>query len=229
MSNPASAQSTSLLTAPEGEAAPPTTDSTAATDTPAATAPEGTTPAANAEATAPADGAVPKDGEAPGEGTAPELELKLPDGYAVDDAVLGEFRTLAKEAGLKGEHAQKLVDFHVKAQESVYARASESFEAQNKAWQEQAKADKEIGGREFESTLKNARLALGRFGTPELNAALEQSGLGNHPEVVRLLARVARATAEDSSAGKHSTAQATPATSDDAFLRAMYPTMHGQG
>ena len=220
MSNPASAQPASLLTAPEGEAAPPTTDSTAATDTPAAKAPEGAIPAANAEAPAPAAGEAKPDGEAKAD--AP-LELKLPDGFAVDDAVLGEFKALATEAKLAPEQAQKLVDFHVRAQESVYAKAQESFDAQAKAWQAETKADKEIGGREFEGTLKHARLALSRFGTPELTQALEQSGLGNHPEVVRLLARVAKATAEDSSAGKHSTAQATPATSEDAFLRSMYP------
>lgn len=227
MSTATTAQPTGLLTAPEGEAAPPTTDSTAATDTLAATAAESSAPAVNAEAPAAADGETPKDGEATAD--AP-LELKLPDGFTVDDAVLGEFRTLATEAKLAPEQAQKLVDFHVRAQESVYAKAQESFEAQGKAWQEAARSDKEIGGREFEATLKNARLALGRFGTPELAQALEQSGMGNHPEVVRLLARVAKATSEDSSAGKHSTAQATPATSEDAFLRAMYPTMqHGQG
>lgn len=225
MSNPATAQPTSLLTAPEApaEAAPPTTDSTAATDTPAATATEGTAPAVNAEAPAPAAGEAKPDGEAKAD--AP-LELKLPDGFAVDDAVLGEFRDLAKEAGLKGEHAQKLVDFHVRAQEAVYSKAAESFEAQTKVWQAEAKADKEIGGREFETTLKGARLALSRFGTPELSAALSQSGMGNHPEVVRLLARVAKATAEDSSAGKHSTTQATPANSEDAFLRSMYPHLY---
>ena len=220
MSNPASAQPASLLTAPEGEAAPPTTDSTAATDTPAAKAPEGATPAANAEASATADGEAKPDGEATAD--AP-LELKLPDGFTVDDAVLGEFRDLAKEAGLKGEHAQKLVDFHVKAQQAVFSNAEAEFAKQAEDWQAQAKADKEIGGREFEATLKHARNALGRFGTPELAQALEQSGMANHPEVVRLLARVAKATAEDSSAGKHSIAQATPANSEDAFLRSMYP------
>jgi hypothetical protein len=37
-----------------------------------------------------------------------------------------------------------------------------------------------------------------QFGTPELKAALEQTGMGNHPELVRLFAKVGKAMGEDS-------------------------------
>ena len=41
-----------------------------------------------------------------------------------------------------------------------------------------------------------AQGALARFGTPGLRAFLTESGGGNHPEVIRFMARVGNAIAE---------------------------------
>lgn len=222
------AASASLLAGEEGAPAEaPATDSTAVTDTDAAKADgQGDVPAAG-EAGAP-------EGEAKGEddagADAPDLELKVPEGFEVDAEAMDALKALAKESGLKPEQAQKLVDMHVGVQKALVERADAAIAEHAKAMQAAVKADKEIGGAAFESSLKVAKATLSRFGTPELVAAVDESGLGNHPELIRLLVRVGKATSEDSSAGKHPGGVATPANSEEAHLRAMYPTMYqGQG
>ena len=71
--------------------------------------------------------------------------------------------------------------------------------------------------------MATARRAIERFGTPALRQLLNETGLGNHPEMVRLAVRVGRALAEDSVAGARAAPQATQ--SEDAVLAVLYPSM----
>ena len=59
------------------------------------------------------------------------------------------------------------------------------------------KTDAEIGGDKLPENLAVARKALETFGTPELKALLNESGLGNHPEVIRFFYRSGKAISED--------------------------------
>jgi hypothetical protein len=43
-----------------------------------------------------------------------------------------------------------------------------------------------------------AKKALDAFGTTELRSLLNESGLGNHPEVIRFMFRAGKAISEDS-------------------------------
>ena len=69
-------------------------------------------------------------------------------------------------------------------------------------WQGAARADKEYGhlagGKTFDENAALIARGLSTFGTPELNKALIDSGMGNHPEVARFMYRVGKAIAEDS-------------------------------
>jgi len=64
-------------------------------------------------------------------------------------------------------------------------------------WTEQARADKEFGGAQLKDNLVIANKALGQFGTPELVSLLKETGLGNHPEIVRAFYRAGKAISED--------------------------------
>jgi len=63
------------------------------------------------------------------------------------------------------------------------------------------KSDKEIGGDSFTPSVKHAQNAINKFGTPELKSALDSYGMGNHPELVRVFARIGKAMAEDTHVG----------------------------
>lgn len=133
------------------------------------------------------------------ETTAP-LELKdfvAPEGVTLDTEAATEFKTIAKDLGLKQENAQKVFDVGVKLMQRWEAKQAETMKATNQAWIESTKVDKEFGGEALQENLAVAKKALDTFGTPELRTLLNESGLGNHPEIVRAFYRAGKAISED--------------------------------
>lgn len=149
------------------------------------------------------DGAAekPKDGEEADKGKqgAPEKyePFKLPDGWEKDDKALSEFEPLAKELGLNQEQAQAFVDLAVARDTRTAEAQAQQWTDLRKSWVDEAKADKEIGGAEWNAKVATAIKGLKAFGTPELEQALNVTGVGDHPEFIRLMYRVGKAVTED--------------------------------
>jgi hypothetical protein len=149
------------------------------------------------------DGAAPEaEAQTPDvktEGAAPLTysDFTLPDGVEVDSETLNEARALLGEMKLPQEQAQRLVDFYAGKIRQFGASQMESWVKLNEKWVGDFKADKEIGGERMQETVAAATRAMDRFGTPGLREALITTGAGNHPEVIRFVARVGRATTED--------------------------------
>ncbi len=115
-------------------------------------------------------------------------DLKAPEGVDAADVV-----AFAKAHKLSPEAAQAVLD-----RDTVSAKAqADKIASMPAVWAEQAKADKEIGGAVFEATVGKAKLALDKFGSPALRQALNDTGLGNHPELIRTFAAIGRAMGED--------------------------------
>jgi hypothetical protein len=170
---------TSTDTTNAGE--PITTDSTAA-------------PAAGVVAPAQADAAAGAQDAKTTEAVVPEsYDLKMPDGVELDQAAATEFTAIAKELKLDQAAAQKLADIGAK----MATRQAEAHAKLVETWTEQVKTDKEIGGDKLDENLGVARKAIDTFGSPELKALLNSTGLGNHPEVVKLAYKVGKAISED--------------------------------
>lgn len=152
-----------------------------------------TTPDAGGQQTSLMDAGAPAvetKPEAPAEVT---YDFKAPEGMALDQVALGEWQTVAKEAGLTPEAAQRAVDVAV----GMLQRQQEAQAAMVTTWTEQVTADKEIGGDKLQENLAVARKALETFGTPELRDVLNMTGLGNHPEVIRAFYRAGKTISED--------------------------------
>ena len=75
------------------------------------------------------------------------------------------------------------------------------MKAAHNEWLETSKADKEFGGEKLPENLGVARKALDAFATPELCKLLDETGLGNHPEVIRMFFRAGKAISEDKFVG----------------------------
>lgn len=120
-------------------------------------------------------------------------ELKMPEGVQLDSAAAEEFTAIAKELKLDQAAAQKLADIGAK----MATRQAEAHAQLVETWTEQVKTDKEIGGDKLDENLGVARKAIDTFGSPELKALLNSTGLGNHPEVVKLAFKVGKAISED--------------------------------
>lgn len=164
-----------------------------ATDTKA----EGDANAETNKAAAGDKGADTKDKAADPDKPIEYTDFTLPEGVEVDQTTLGEAKTLLAGMKLPQEQAQKLVDFYAgKLKASGEAQAN-NWVKLNEKWVSDFKADKEIGGDRVQETVAAAVRAMDRFGTPGLREALIMTGAGNHPEVIRFVARVGKATAED--------------------------------
>jgi hypothetical protein len=148
-------------------------------------------------------------------------ELKVPEGANLDASYLEHTKALAKELGLSQEAAQKLVERDAGLMSSASERNMAQVREKTEQWAKDAEADKEIGGGNFQSSVTDAKTALDKFGTPEFKNLLNQSGVGNHPELIRLLSRVGKAMRED----KMVTTSSQPARAQKSFAEAFYPSM----
>lgn len=158
-----------------------TADAVAATDAPA------DAPAAPAATPAATPAAAP---EAPADAPAVDYKLNVPEGVELAQADTDALVAVARDAKLAPEVVQKIADI---AAQRELTRATE-FRAQVEAWGAAVKADKELGAPE---ALASAVKVVDSFGTPELKSLLAESGLGNHPELVRFVQKIAKAMSED--------------------------------
>lgn len=158
-----------------------------------------TPPTATEEPHAQDAAATESDAQAPSPQDAPltYADFAIPEGVEVDAETLSEARTLLGEMHLPQEQAQRLVDFYAGKIRQFGAAQSENWVKLNEKWVGDFKADREIGGDRIQETVAAATRAMDRFGTPGLREALIMTGAGNHPEVIRFVARVGKATAED--------------------------------
>jgi len=77
------------------------------------------------------------------------------------------------------------------------SRQESQIKAIRNQWVEASTTDKEFGGEKLTENLSVAKKALDAFGSPELRTLLNESGLGNHPEIIRILYRAGKAISED--------------------------------
>lgn len=139
--------------------------------------------------------------------------FKLPEGLTADPdaftnltSMLGEF-----EVKTKANHdevqafGQSLVDRHVEQLNKTIKQVSDvwaqNWENQKKDWFESFKSDPEIGGNRMDTTLAAARQFIRTHGgTPqqqqEFRDLMNTSGVGNHPAVIRMLAKASKVMSE---------------------------------
>ena len=180
------------------------TVTTAPTD-PMSAAVETTTTTATPDAGTPAPkGDTPKDADPAPDGNPTEThevtayqDFNVPEGQALMPEVLEKFKAAALDAKLTQEQAQHLVDMGAEMSAQITQQAWDAHNARIAEWGEQAKADKEFGGDKLNENLALASKAMTAFATPELKQVLDQTGLGNHPELIRAFVRIGKQISED--------------------------------
>lgn len=120
------------------------------------------------------------------------------EGTKRDEKGLADFRSLAKKHGLTGEAAQALVEHYDGMSRAADALYLEKLEETQKTWSESIKADKEYGGAKLKETHADVERAMKKFGEdPELRKFLNDTGFGNHPGLIKFVARIGKAMRED--------------------------------
>jgi hypothetical protein len=131
-----------------------------------------------------------------------EIEVKLPDGVAVDQKMLDTFKPVFKEVGLNSEQASRLATKYVEIAAAAQKEQMSSWEKQSESWEGLLKSDADFGGAKFSESVAKAQAAVLKFGGPELVADLSKYGIGNLPTLARAFAKIGRAIAEDDSSVK---------------------------
>lgn len=142
------------------------------------------------------------------EGPPEAYDLTAPEGMTIDAETLAEADPVFRELGLNNEQANKLVPIATKFGERIAAQAAEAANhtilsevtAQRKAWVADAKADPEIGGGNWDNSVELSAKALDALGFTKgspFRSFLSESGLGNHPEMIRAFRKVGELVSED--------------------------------
>ena len=224
MADEAEIPTTETTTAPEAAPAAETVAETPAAETPA----EDTTLLGDVEA----DTAAEAPADAAADGPPEAYELTAPEGITLDAEAIDLATPVFKDLGLNNEQANKLMpvaaDFAKRIQEKSQQAVMSEVMAQRAAWADEAQNDPEIGGAKFSETMALSAKALDTLGYPKgspFRNFLTDSGLGNHPEMIRAMRRIGEAVGEDNNFVRAD--EAAPIESNPA--RIMYPNNPPKG
>ena len=145
---------------------------------------------------------------------APEAyDVKVPEalaakGMAFDKEVFDLVEPALRDMNLSNAAAQRLADVYAeKVIPAIVARseakAGEATQqhaaAIRKEWADASRADPEIGGADFDKTVDACAQVWDKFGIKKgegIRQLLDESGLGNHPDMLRFLSRVSKGVGE---------------------------------
>ena len=123
--------------------------------------------------------------------------IKFPEDFSVADDVRDEFLGIMNNAEMEpGARAQSLIDLQAKLMREASEAGSRTWDELQTTWQDEVKADPEIGGPKLESTLLGIGKLVQEYGTPELREAFNITGAGNNPHVIRFLSKISAVLSE---------------------------------
>ena len=167
-------------------------------------------------------------GEAPAGEAAPpapltleSYEITLPETFQIDEGSVASFKQTALDSGLAPDKAQAFVNLYAKTQEAQAAKLRENAAVAQAAWVEEIGTIPDFQGERRTQALAVLGSAMKEFGSPEAAQILNDSGLGNHPAVVKYIYSMAKALSEGTPVpALRSGAPAKPSLADQ-----FYPSM----
>jgi len=134
-----------------------------------------------------------------------KYELAL-EGVELDASLVSEAEPILRELNLTNDQANALLPLApkimAKAQEATMQQLVDAGAQQRKAWLDAFNADPDIGGAKREETTHLAAKgldALGYGSDHPFRKALNESGFGNHPDMIRAFRRIGEMVGEDGS------------------------------
>lgn len=179
------------------------------------------------------DGSGDGDGDA-SEG-APEAYDLTTEGVELDPEMVAEAEPILRELNLSNDAAKKFVPIAAKMMDrAVEATVNDIVakgNAQRKAWLDEAKGADDIGGAKWDATMHMAAKGLDALGFVKADKdknveahpfrlALESTGFGNHPDMIRMAAKLGELVSED---GDFVRADASAPGAKDDVAKRLYP------
>jgi hypothetical protein len=139
-----------------------------------------------------------KTGNEASQGQPEKFELKLPEGSQLDQAWIEKIAASSKARGLSQEQAQAELNERSEMLSGFQQTQKEALAKQSNAWFEEVKTDKELGGDNLNKTVEVAQHAVNTFFGPKVKQFLDDSGFGNHPDLVRAFYKIGTQMRNDS-------------------------------
>lgn len=128
---------------------------------------------------------------------APTYALVLPEGSPLGQEDIDRVTKIAKEKGFSPDDAQALLEVENEAVTSFDTKRKAEAAEVSKTWKAETEKDKEIGGEKYRENVELAHRVIARYGTEAFKKILDDTGTGNHAEVVRIFARIGKAMSDD--------------------------------
>jgi len=151
-------------------------------------------------------------------------DLKVPDKSLLDAASVEKIASFAKDRGFSQEQAQALLERDNQNAVASEAAQQAALKEQSQQWVKDVMTDKEIGGKDAKQNVALAHRVIERFASPVLVQQLRETGLGNHPELLRLFVNVGKMMSDD----QLITGSGTPKIEKSA-AEVFYPNMTQKG
>ncbi|MBR6164160.1 hypothetical protein IKQ26_09795 [bacterium] len=145
----------------------------------------------------PNEAELPKDGGYFGRPEAYDYkDIELGADMEYDENLLKDFNELAAKYDLSQKGANELMTMAVRLTKQTrdnFAKAlSTTTQSQIESYKEMLRNDKEIGGKNLDSSLKVANIAYEKFADDEVQTLLSRSGLNYHPKIVKMFLEIGR-------------------------------------
>lgn len=128
--------------------------------------------------------------------------VKLPEGVKpeqLDQKLVDSWRQRLHAQGVPKAAAEALIADYITDNVGSVAAAEKARADQDTQWELSLK---QKFGDQYDAQVNYARHALANLGTPELAAAIDKAGFGNHPELVSFFAKAGKAISDDSANGR---------------------------
>ncbi len=127
--------------------------------------------------------------------------VQMPENYCYNEELLNEFNELAGKYNLSQKSANELMSMGVKLTQLMGKNYSQTQAEQQRQKTEEYKRtlinDREIGGANFERTMRTANIAYTQFANNEVQKVLAETGLNCHPQVVKMFYDIGRRMQND--------------------------------
>lgn len=124
-------------------------------------------------------------------------DLKLGEGSKLDAKAVEDIAAFAKSNGLSQDAAKALLErenanFEAYV-DAVTAQQKAQLEAEQAEWIKTIETDTEIGGANAKKNMELAKRVVEKYGPEGFAKQLDETGLGNHPGLVKLIVRILKA------------------------------------
>lgn len=122
----------------------------------------------------------------------------IPEGWQIDEQMTNSFAEIARGCNLNQEQAAQMADFGIKYAQNIASQVQAEHEAQVQEWGKTAQ--QELGA-DFQKVVSQAGKGIEALEKqiPNLRQFLNETGVGNRIEAIRILSFIGDMVSEDSS------------------------------